>query len=112
MLFLFLFLIFEINSHSTQKPDGYCDHKFPEFRQFGNLRLKHLTVIIRHGDRTPYGSCWNNAAPWSCPLERQERPGLFPSNRIYNKIRIQGRQALPGNCSQGQLTEKGYYNSL
>jgi hypothetical protein len=40
ILFVFVCVIYSL---SHQHPDGYCDHQFPEVREFTNLKLKHLT---------------------------------------------------------------------
>jgi Histidine phosphatase superfamily (branch 2) len=76
--------------------------------------LKLVQVITRHGARTPYAELPEPArAEWDCTLRHLSIPSnydheYFSVGRLYRKNYIKGREILPGNCMQGQLTEAGY----
>lgn len=76
------------------------------------LFLKFLT---RHGARSPYLSIPGIAIPnWFCSFSQFHYPQSGPvapnvdfSGQLYRKTYIPNREALPGNCSQGELTDNG-----
>lgn len=83
----------------------------------GQLSVVTSIVLTRHGARAPYlfapevGSKIGN---WSCSFSLFEYPGIAPvksfqdfDGQLYRKAYIEGRGALTGNCSQGQLTNRG-----
>eukprot|EP01134_Creolimax_fragrantissima_P002506 CFRG2506T1 len=80
------------------------------------LALKQVTILHRHGDRTPYAAdnCWpHDTAVWECDLTtasvvvtRDEKK--IPVSRLFKKIYDNNTEALPGNCAVGQLTSRGY----
>jgi hypothetical protein len=73
--------------------------------------------MIRHGARTPYTVLPEGAqdnAVWICNLTGLSLPNInedsyVASPRLYRQRYINDEEVLPGNCSQGQLTEVGYW---
>eukprot|EP01126_Amoeba_proteus_P020686 TRINITY_DN2102_c0_g1_i16.p1 TRINITY_DN2102_c0_g1~~TRINITY_DN2102_c0_g1_i16.p1 ORF type:complete len:361 (-),score=58.34 TRINITY_DN2102_c0_g1_i16:336-1418(-) len=108
-LFLFFavsYLLSYMQGVRSVVPDGYCAHQYPTLRVEPNYPLKHLTVIMRHGDRAPIEKCWPNQPSWLCTLAHQERQADY-GNRLYTRDFMKDRNVNPGNCSSGQLTEIG-----
>lgn len=71
--------------------------------------------LTRHGARAPYLSIPGiTLATWYCDFSVFQYPQTAPvspavdfDGQLYRKTYIPGREALPGNCSQGQLTNVG-----
>jgi len=83
------------------------------------LTLRHVAMVIRHGDRTPANVLpgVGNLQEWDCILNKLEVPSdsLDPReevDRLYRKVYLPKREVLPGNCMFGQLTKKGYRQHL
>lgn len=80
------------------------------------LELQHVQVITRHGDRTPIHKLPGETTEWICPNDVFSLINPYPSNnqfqtlpvgRLYQLAFAHGDQLFKGNCSSGQLTEKG-----
>ena len=77
-------------------------------------------MITRHGDRitewvlpVPPG---DQPVVWTCSANSLHLPSddldsfMINPKRLYRKLYITNREEVPGNCSLGQLTEKGSVN--
>lgn len=79
--------------------------------------LQHLSVLIRHGDRTrcSFQECWkNDTATFNCDLDEVQattsKPrGIRAIKRpvLFRKTFAAPGNVLPGTCSLGQLTAVG-----
>jgi hypothetical protein len=100
----------------------------------GDSRLVHVTSVIRHGARTPYGSnldCWDGywengqTAIWNCNLTTFLAPPsssslmsnaddnvYFLFEKIYNALQAPLKNKLNGTCQVGQLLLRGYSQEL
>lgn len=92
--------------------------------------LRHVTVVIRHGARTPKGKypCWPgfwttmDTAKWDCDFHTQmtvanpsSQVGPFWAEMRYDALsRASGwtNNILNGTCQEAQLTYKGYQQQL
>jgi len=86
----------------------------PLGKKHGGYKLKHVSVLVRHGDRTRYGysACWDkDKAKFDCDLAfygRTVGQGV-QSHTKFKRVYMPGRNALAGSCRLGQLTPKGYH---
>jgi hypothetical protein len=99
----------------------------------GDSRLVHVTSVIRHGARTPYGSnldCWDGywkngeTAIWNCNLTTFLAPPSsslmsnaddnvnFLFEKIYNALQAPLKNKLNGTCQVGQLLLRGFSQEL
>eukprot|EP00761_Pharyngomonas_kirbyi_P008379 gb/GECH01008390.1/.p1 GENE.gb/GECH01008390.1/~~gb/GECH01008390.1/.p1 ORF type:complete len:414 (+),score=73.68 gb/GECH01008390.1/:1-1242(+) len=78
--------------------------------------LQNVQVISRHGDRTPLSKLPGDTTTWYCPsnvlsiVHPVPPQNKFPDlsvGRLYELSYIDGEEFLMGNCSGGELTEKG-----
>ncbi|KNC48551.1 counting factor 60 [Thecamonas trahens ATCC 50062] len=79
--------------------------------------LALVQLIFRHGDRVPVVGLpgAGNEAEWTCQLSMVDKPatgsadeGYLDEPRLFRFTQLENRGVLPGNCSLGQLTEKGH----
>ncbi|ORX96887.1 phosphoglycerate mutase-like protein [Basidiobolus meristosporus CBS 931.73] len=101
----------------------YCSAATPDAKTYTipkDMELKHVQVIVRHGDRTPISILPQQAEHnvfWNCTDETPEYNHLklygSNSNEIYNQIldnaafNPYAKEYLLGTCMTGQLTPKG-----
>jgi hypothetical protein len=91
----------------------------------GESRLQHVTVIMRHGARTPVhnASCWKGygAEPWTCPpstylaADRATNVELLTFEQVYDALQFPQYNLsnfLIGTCQIGQLLEQGIQQQL
>lgn len=105
-------LLLALVASRAENPNLYCN-TVPSFvvHALPNATLNRLVLITRHGDRVPVNtSPWKpDNVVWNCSLDLQysqsEAPGA--GKRLFRKRYIAGRQALAGNCLDGQLTRQG-----
>ena len=91
-------------------------HVFGKPNNAPSMKLKFVQVITRHGARTPYAALPKSVeAEWDCTLRHLSIPSAssesvewYDTPRLYRKNYMKGREVLPGNCMQGQLTHAGY----
>jgi len=82
------------------------------------LVLQLVQVVTRHGDRTPTQLLPIENEVWNCSLNWLDIFSDDTSNievqpqRLYRRTYLPNRELLPGNCSLGQLTEKGIQQHL
>eukprot|EP00123_Amoebidium_parasiticum_P022796 comp9524_c0_seq1/m.4553 comp9524_c0_seq1/g.4553 ORF comp9524_c0_seq1/g.4553 comp9524_c0_seq1/m.4553 type:complete len:482 (-) comp9524_c0_seq1:342-1787(-) len=97
--------------------DTFRDTNMPATKITGaDLRLKHVNVVFRHGDRTIYErtNCWPTDVTWQCDLAFTDTPALItdPKNRRVDRLFLKqydaGPNAQKGNCYIGALTVRGY----
>ncbi|KAK9767008.1 hypothetical protein K7432_003483 [Basidiobolus ranarum] len=110
-------------SYEVGVNEYYCSAKTPNIKTYTvpkNAELKHVQVIVRHGDRTPisiFPQQWKYNVVWNCTDEAPEYNYLklqeFESVPIYD-LMIEDANANPyskeyiqGTCMTGQLTPKG-----
>ena len=94
---------------------------------YGESRLQHVTVIMRHGARTPASrsACWNGYSeePWTCPPSTYFAPDmvsgasepLLTFEKVYDALQFPEfnlSNFLPGSCQVGQLLEQGMSQQL
>jgi Histidine phosphatase superfamily (branch 2) len=107
----------------------------PRDKRFGETRLHHVTVIARHGARTPYMpglNCWEDYATnpetsvWDCKLNSYLSPpppaevliqegmdsnhdeAMFLFEKRYDALQDPLSNLLGGTCQVGQLLLQGY----
>jgi hypothetical protein len=90
-------------------------HKVPPLEKgAASFKVKHASVLIRHGDRTraAFDDCWSNDdAKYDCDLSQlNQATGRLQQGQqhVYQTKVLKGRNVLPGTCLLGQLTPKGY----
>jgi len=82
------------------------------------LVLQLVQVVTRHGDRTPTqllpieNEVWNCSLNWLDIFSDDTFNVETPPQRLYRRTYLSNRELLPGNCSLGQLTEKGIQQHL
>eukprot|EP01116_Phalansterium_solitarium_P011686 TRINITY_DN2744_c0_g1_i1.p1 TRINITY_DN2744_c0_g1~~TRINITY_DN2744_c0_g1_i1.p1 ORF type:complete len:420 (-),score=127.77 TRINITY_DN2744_c0_g1_i1:484-1698(-) len=107
-------LIFLSLSTVGAQYDDYCQAPLPtQSVDTDGKTLRFVQVLTRHGDRTPTQLVPGDNGDWICHLTSLDFPNLnslaeiLPLPRLYRKVYMSGREQLPGNCSMGQLTQKG-----
>jgi hypothetical protein len=103
-------------------------------------QLVHVTALIRHGSRTPYGGppsykCWNgywdsiDTGIWNCDLKTYSSPPATTKEKgkqvdedgnlleeepdfLFEKRYDAAHNILNGTCQLGQLLAKGYEQEL
>jgi ubiquitin-like domain-containing CTD phosphatase 1 len=98
--------------------------------KLGETRLVHVTSVIRHGARTPWGSnldCWEGywtdpeTGVWDCNLTTFLAPPLrevgvenvyFLFEKQYNALQSPLKNELNGTCQVGQLLDRGFQQEL
>jgi hypothetical protein len=89
----------------------------------GESRLQHVTVILRHGARTPVHNqtCDVPFEPWTCPpstylaADRATDDEWLTFEQIYDALQFPQynlSNILPGTCQIGQLLEQGMQQQL
>lgn len=114
-----------ISAVSSLKTPDYCSQDMgtrgipplPEKEEDGNLILKQVQVLIRHGARTPYAAhtCWRGYdIKWNnCNVSEimESSPSTYLSDQTYWRFRLlydAYPNELGGNCLTGQLISQGY----
>ena len=94
------------------------------FKKDENFVLEHVSIIIRHGLRTPNDRLLNDNTVWECGSRNMllasfhEQGPLHNSslgiNQFYQRKAIvtEKDSHLRGNCEHGQLTYKGFAQHL
>ena len=83
-----------------------------------DLRPVSVTFLTRHGARSPYIGIKNlppnELEVWNCSFTVFQYPQIAPvspqvsfNGQLYRKVYLPHREALKGNCSQGELTNVG-----
>eukprot|EP00542_Grammatophora_oceanica_P022142 CAMPEP_0194036752 /NCGR_PEP_ID=MMETSP0009_2-20130614/9116_1 /TAXON_ID=210454 /ORGANISM="Grammatophora oceanica, Strain CCMP 410" /LENGTH=639 /DNA_ID=CAMNT_0038678635 /DNA_START=42 /DNA_END=1961 /DNA_ORIENTATION=- len=164
---LFLLLLVGIASAKSSSPRGKNDtwySRYPSYPEYcstpdmmenraipflsepkpgirGDTRLVHVSTIIRHGARTPWGGrsedkCWDGfwdngaTSVWNCdlttflsppsPLHVEEEEGWTPAGsdamflfeKKYDALQAPLSNELEGSCQAGQLILQGYEQEL
>lgn len=111
-------------SHTKNRYPRYCSTNsemrtrvIPPLPDDGKTQLLQVTVIMRHGSRTPHTTenCWEGySAQWDCAdtmttimkpasdVRETTKLGL-----VFEKKYDMGRNALNGSCLKGQLIDEG-----
>lgn len=96
---------------------------------YGESRLQHVTVIMRHGARTidRNSTCWKGylqqqQQPWTCPpstylaaADDTAEEIMLSFEKIYDALQFPEfnlSNVLPGSCQKGQLLEQGLHQQL
>jgi len=87
-------------------PDDYCGvTPSSQNYTYDNVVVKHVSLIIRHGDRAPANACWKDGPSWDCQNFGHIDKSTSESH-TFDSLFL--RNELPGTCEKGQLTRKGY----
>ncbi len=113
-------------SHTKNRYPRYCSTNSEMMNRFipplpdedkAQLQLLQVTVIMRHGSRTPYTTenCWEGySTQWDCADTMTTFMKPAPDVRetaklgfLFEKKYDAGRNALNGSCLKGQLIDEG-----
>lgn len=81
--------------------------------------LLHVSVVTRHGDRTPLSEIAADPIQWDCSqntlsLEQSQAvlPPQWRPSRMFRREYLTTGDTLRGNCSAGQLTVLGFQQQV
>lgn len=91
---------------------------FRTFRPPQGLELDHVSIVIRHGMRTPVNNAWGDETEWDCGGHNSLSASFHCHDKMGDEVAMNAlypvkqmdshSPMLRGNCFPGQLTRQGW----